>query len=87
MEALCTKLYTSIAPVNMFLHGFIHNIDVMIGNNQQKVMENNDLYPYKSALETLVNYGVDAENSMLMSILYHKDTARKMDSMGEDNSG
>ena len=78
---------TSIAPVNMFLHAFIHNVDVMIGNNQQKVMENNDLYSYKAALETLVNFGMDAKNSTLQSILYHKDTAGKLDSMAEENTG
>ena len=50
-------------------------------------MENNDLYPYKAVIETLVNFGNDAKSCMLQSILYYKDTAGKHDSMATDNTG
>ncbi len=73
-----------VAPANMFLHALIRNIDVTVGNNQQKVMANDDLYPYKAGLETLLNFGYDAKNTMLQTSLFHKDTAGKMDSRTEN---
>ncbi len=76
----------TIAPTNMFLHSLIRNIDVSVGNNQQKIMSNDDLYPYKAALETLLNFGSDAKQSMLQSQIFYKDTAGKMDST-TDNDG
>ncbi len=75
-----------VAPANMFMHALIRNIDVTVGNNQQKVMVNDDLYPYKAAFETLLNFGYDAKNTMLQTSLFHKDTAGKMDSRTENKA-
>lgn len=75
---------TSVAPINMLLHSLIANIDVMVGNNQVKLMDYNDMYPYKSAVEVLLNFGEGAKSSHLQSIGYYKDTAGKMDSIAGD---
>ena len=82
-----TKADTKLAPTNMFLHSLIRNVDVLVGNNQQKIMECNDLYPYKAAIETMLNYGTDAKNSMLQSLMFYKDTAGSMDSVTDGNAG
>ena len=39
-------------------------------------------YPYRSYLETLLNYDVSAKESQLSSAMYYKDTAGKMDEAG-----
>ena len=82
---------TVIAPVNMLLHAMIANIDVTIGNNQVKLMDYNDMYPYKAAVETILNFDGGAKASHLQSIGFYQDTAGKMDSVsrtvGQINEG
>ena len=55
--------------------------------NLKPVSLPNNLYPYRSYIETLLNYGHAAKNSHLMSVLWYKDTASKMDNTEEENEG
>ena len=71
---------TSVAPVNNFLHSLFKQIDVYL--NGKQVTPAMGTYPYRSYIETLLNYDVSAKKSQLSSALYFKDTAGEMDELG-----
>ena len=71
---------TNVAPVNNFLHSLFKQIDVYL--NGKQVTPAMGTYPYRSYIETLLNYDVSAKNSQLSSALYYKDTAGHMDERG-----
>ena len=70
----------SVAPVNNFLHSLIKQVDVYL--NGKQVTPAMGTYPYRSYLETLLNYDVSAKKSQLSSALYFKDTAGHMEETG-----
>ena len=71
---------TSVAPVNNFLHSLFKQVDVYL--NGKQVTPATGTYPYRSYIETLLNYDVSAKKSQLSSALYFKDTAGQMDEIG-----
>ena len=70
----------SVAPVNNFLHSLIKQVDVYL--NGKQVTPAMGTYPYRSYIETLLNYDVSAKKSQLSSALYFKDTPGKMEETG-----
>ena len=70
----------SVAPVNNFLHSLIKQVGVYL--NGKQVTPAMGTYPYRSYLETLLNYDVSAKKSQLSSALYFKDTAGHMEDAG-----
>ena len=70
----------SVAPVNNFLHSLIKQVDVYL--NGKQVTPAMGTYPYRSYIETLLNYDVSAKKSQLSSALYFKDTPGKMEDTG-----
>lgn len=75
----------SAGPVNNLLHSLFNQVDVYL--NQKLVSPPNNAYPYRSYIETLLNYGSSAKNSHLTSVLWYADTAGHMDAGGDDNAG
>jgi hypothetical protein len=67
-----------VAPINNFLHALFSQIDVYMNNTL--VSSNDNLYPYRAYLETLLSYGDEAKDGPLAMSLWHKDTGGKMDS-------
>lgn len=63
----------SVAPVNMLLHACFSKVDFTV--NGRLLTQASDTYPWKAALETLINFGRDAKLSQLQSIGYCKDEA------------
>ena len=70
----------SVAPVNNFLHSLFKQVDVYL--NGKQVTPAMGTYPYRSYLETLLNYDVSAKQSQLSSAMYYKDTAGHMEEAG-----
>ena len=71
---------SNVAPVNNFLHSLFKQVDVYL--NGKQVTPAMGTYPYRSYIETLLNYDVSAKKSQLSSALYFKDTAGQMDGSG-----
>lgn len=62
---------TAVAPVNMLFHALFRKVDVFVGG--RLITQSSDTYPWKAAIETLLNFGKDAKESQLHSIFYHRD--------------
>ena len=60
-----------VAVSNMLLHALIARVDVWVGDTL--VTPSNSHYGWKAAIETLLNFGVDAKKSHLAQIMYYKD--------------
>ena len=71
---------SNVAPVNNFLHSLFRQVDVYL--NGKQVTPAMGTYPYRSYIETLLNYDVSAKQSQFSSALYYKDTATKMEESG-----
>jgi hypothetical protein len=61
----------TVYPVNMMFHALFSKVDVLL--NGRLITQSADTYPWKAALETLLNFGKDAKESQLSSIGYVKD--------------
>ena len=59
-----------VGPVNLFLHILFSAVEITL---QSKVIISNTNYRYTSMLQTLLNYGEDADNSQLLTQLFIKD--------------
>ena len=70
---------TVVAPVNMFLHSLFSQVDMTL--NGTVVTAANNMYPYRSYIETLLSYGSDAKKSQLTSELFYKDDAGRFDTL------
>lgn len=68
-----------VGPVNLFLHALFSDIQVNLGD--RIITPATGMYPYRAYIETLLNYGPAAKQSLLTSSLYYKDTAGEMDSL------
>lgn len=74
-----------VALVNLSMHSLFRQVDVLL--NQKPINSNVGLnYPYKSMIDTLVNYSHDVKDSQLQSEGYFKDTAFFMDDT-QSNAG
>ena len=67
----------AIGPVNLLMHGLFSQVDVAL--NDKLVLSSTNTYAYWVYLETLLNYGKEAKESQLTSVMWYQDTAGKMD--------
>ena len=67
----------AIGPVNLLMHSLFSQVDVAF--NDKLVSPSTNTYAYRAYLETLLNYGKEAKESQLTSVMWYKDTAGKMD--------
>lgn len=74
-----------LSPVNMLMHALFSKVDVHVGN--RLITQSSSTYPWKAAIETLLNFGGEAKGSHLQNILYYKDTAGHMDDTDPGNHG
>lgn len=63
------------------------SIQVDVFLNQKMISHPDHLYPYRSYIETLLNYNQTAKESHLNSVLWYNDTAKKFDENINENSG
>lgn len=76
----------NIAPVNNWLHSIFSQVDIYL--NQKCITPPSNNYNYRAYIENLLNYGSDAKNSHLSSIVWEKDVAGLMDNLSiTGNSG
>jgi hypothetical protein len=61
-----------VTVCNMFMNALIHRLDVYVGD--KLITQSGGFYPWKSTIETILNFGTDAKTSQLASVMYHKDT-------------
>jgi len=62
-----------VGPTNLFLHSLFSEVDITL--NETLLTASNNIYAYRSYLETLLSYCTGAKTSQLTSALYYKDTA------------
>ena len=67
----------AIEPVNLLIHSLFSQVDVAL--NEKLVSSSANTYAYRAYLENLLNYGKEAKESQLTSVMWYKDTAGKMD--------
>lgn len=67
------------APVNYFLHALISQVDIYL--NGTTITSSNSTYPYRSYMEALLSYCSESKKTQLAAALFHKDEARRMDSL------
>ena len=60
-----------VAPINLFLHSLFSEVDVKL--NDTLVSSSNNMYSFRSYIESLLSYGSDAKKSQLTASLYYKD--------------
>lgn len=58
-------------PINNWMHSIFSQVDVYL--NQKCVTPPSNHYNYRAYIENLLNYGSDAKNSHLRSVLWEKD--------------
>ncbi|GBM31293.1 Uncharacterized protein F54H12.2 [Araneus ventricosus] len=66
-----------VAPVNLLLHSLFSQVDVSL--NDRLISASSNLYPFRSYIESLLNYGSDYKKSFLTSEGFHKDSAGFLD--------
>ena len=71
--------------VNLFPHALFSQLDLEIDGVNLSSQDN--LYPYKSYLETILTYGFDSKNSHLTTSHFIKDTAYNFDHLDDRNKG
>ena len=73
---------TPVAPVNNWLHSLFSQVDVYL--NDTLVTPSSNTYPFRAYVETLLNYGEEANKTQLTSQLWYKDTADHMEATTEN---
>ena len=68
-----------VGPVNLFLHVLFSQVDVSL--NERLISSSTNTHPYRTMIETLLNYGEDAKSSQLTMAMFYKDTLGKMDTV------
>ena len=63
-------LSDKVGPVNLFLHSLFSTIEITL---QNKVILSFPNYPYRAMIQTLLNYGEEADYSQLLTALFVKD--------------
>ena len=67
---------SKVGPTNLFLQSLFSTVDVTLQNKLTLSCTGN---PYRAMIQTLLNYGWDAENSQLTTMLFNKDSNEAMD--------
>ena len=65
-----------VGVVNNFMHSLFKKVDVFL--KEKQVTQATGTLSYHAYLETLLNYGPAAKESQLISAMFYKDTAGKM---------
>lgn len=73
-----------VGPVNNWMHSIFSQVDVYL--NQKCVTPPSNHYNYRAYIENLLNYGSDAKNSHLQTVLWNKDTS-SFDAVDATNKG
>ena len=76
---------TDFSTVNLFPHSIFSQVDLEVDGVNLASQDN--LYPYKAYLETLLTYGHDAKFSHLTTSHFMKDTANHFESGLDGNIG
>ena len=63
-------LSDKVGPVNLFLHSLFSTVEITL---QNKVILSCPNYPYRAMIQTLLNYGEEADYSQLLTALFVKD--------------
>ena len=71
-----------VGPVNNWLHSLLSQVDVYL--NGTLMTPSTNTYPHCTYIQTLLSYGTDAKATQLMSQLWQKDTATRMDAVEID---
>ena len=64
-------------PVNLALHSLWNQVDVSLGG--RLMTQATGMYPYKSILQTLLNYGKEAKESQLLAQGFYQEVGKEMD--------
>ncbi|GBM57683.1 hypothetical protein AVEN_222535-1 [Araneus ventricosus] len=62
-----------VSSVNLLLHSLFSQVDVNL--NDRLISASSNLYPFRSYIESLLNYGSDYKKSFLSSECFNKDSA------------
>ena len=62
---------TAAAPINNTIHSLFSQLDIQL--NDVSITSASTTYPYRSYIETHLNYGDEAKHSRLSAVLYFKD--------------
>jgi len=62
----------AVAPINLLAKTFFRQVKIFLGS--RLCYDSDDLYPYRSILETELNYGEEAKKTQLQCAQYFKDT-------------
>lgn len=76
---------TAVSTVNMPLHALFSKVDVYMCNRM--ITQSTGTYPWKAALETLLNFGYDAKTTQLNTIMYYKDNGMAMNDANASAEG
>ena len=76
---------TDFSVVNLFPHSIFNQVDIEIDGINLSCQDN--LYPYKVYLETLLTFCLDSKNSHLTKSHYAKDTAHHFNDFDDSNEG
>ena len=74
---------TDFSNVNLFPHSIFNQVDLEIDGVNLSCQDN--LYPYKAYLETLLIFGWDSKGSHLPTSQYAKDTAHHFNDFDDKN--
>ncbi|MEW8548440.1 MAG: hypothetical protein AB2693_33475 [Candidatus Thiodiazotropha sp.] len=67
---------SKVGPANLFLQSLFSTVEVTLQNKVTLTCSNN---PYRAMIQTLLNYGSDAETSQLTTMLFNKDSSEAID--------
>ncbi len=68
-----------VGPANLWMHTLFSQVEVFLNN--KLVTPSSTAYPYRTYIETILNFSKDAKDSHLTSALFYKDKAGKMDAV------
>ena len=78
-DGAALDLADPVGPMNNWLHSPFSQVDVYL--NGKLVTPSFNTYPYRAYIETLLSYGDDTNVTQLMSQLWHKDMATRIDAV------
>lgn len=70
-SSLARTATATVAPVNNWMHSIFSQVDIYL--NQKCITPPSNHYNYRAYIENLLNYGSDAKNSHLRTVLWEKD--------------
>jgi hypothetical protein len=71
-------------PVNLALHSLWNQVDVSLGG--RLMTQATGMYPYKSMIQTLLNYGKAAKDSQLLAQGFYYEAGKEMAAVTADGS-